>query len=81
MYGAVRVTLRSVGTLKPPFSFGLPKVASAPTSNGRPGGSGAPITAICSLVNSGGVWHSEQRATNERNTFRPSISRGLKASA
>jgi hypothetical protein len=57
------------------LSFGLPKVFSAPTSNGAPGGSGMPMTAICSLVNSGGVWHSEQRATNERNTFRPSISR------
>ncbi len=80
MYGAVCATLRSVGTLKAPLSFGAPKVFSAPMSSARPSGSGVPSTATCWLVNSGGVWHSAQRATKERNTFMPSISRALSAS-
>ena len=36
---------------------------------------------LASLVNNGGVWHSEQRATNDRNTLRPSISRAESAAS
>ena len=60
-----------LGTLNPPLESGSFKGICAPGSKGRPSGSGAPITAICWLVNRGGVWHSAQRATKERKILSP----------